>query len=658
MNRNGNVGEYKLPTLEINIQTDITFYEKNAPSLQRIDLKDNTGFNPNYQSMASEVPNSRAVYQKAQVDIGTFNSITQPLVPPVEGVKGDLYSGEVARAQHSFVESLKVFYLQYQVFTQLSEFYDQHAYVFVRFNADELRLIKSCQLQVGLFNYGVAKVLYNAGALKKRDLFQTSTYFPSLVTSPATWAPSFFTTNSSSTGGWLFTNPSRQMVWLGTSITTAQVAAFVASTAWGPAGSTFDVTQLADLSFVQTAQNLTGIAHLNDFLNWQYVIQYTPNQFTTVTNISCDGAANFNMAYATAANPAAADTTLTLTAGSAYSGYPATPFKVLVTSASAQEVMTVTKVTAPATPAGSAVLAVTRANATNLKWTAATAFSCSTAYLPAAAPSSWKCPASQYWSGDGCHCACGAYDPDCCQNPSSTVYYCSQYQVCSYAGTCVNSLVTSLTTSTVSVGCSVGINMPGDVVINGYLGSSSAFASEGAGACYSCMGDSYYGGKAMLSIDSSYYCDSAATGYIRGYENQFAGAMLPALTAASGTRALTVMVDSQPFPTKGFPYYIAVAQGTALAETLTVTAATALNASSSLQTLQVWGNGASGPKNLGSLGWIVSAGTTSATDFIIIPYPKDRVSPMPAALSSRGTDCPSSSRVFPLFSPTTCCAAL
>lgn len=28
-------------------------------------------------------------------------------------------------------------------------------------------------------------------------------------------------------------------------------------------------------------------------------------------------------------------------------------------------------------------------------------------------PSSWKCDASSYGSGDGCHCNCGAWDPDC-----------------------------------------------------------------------------------------------------------------------------------------------------------------------------------------------------------------------------------------------------
>jgi hypothetical protein len=48
-----------------------------------------------------------------------------------------------------------------------------------------------CQLQAALYNKGVFAALAEVEALDQRD-YHSPEYFPTLVTSPATWAPSFF----------------------------------------------------------------------------------------------------------------------------------------------------------------------------------------------------------------------------------------------------------------------------------------------------------------------------------------------------------------------------------------------------------------------------------------------------------------------------------
>ncbi len=51
-------------------------------------------------------------------------------------------------------------------------------------------------------------------------------------------------------------------------------------------------------------------------------------------------------------------------------------------------------------------------------------------------PAGWTCPAANYDSGDGCHCKCGAYDPDCDLAPLPAIN-CRRGCTCSASGTCV-----------------------------------------------------------------------------------------------------------------------------------------------------------------------------------------------------------------------------
>src|SRR3989338_9395856 len=62
--------------------------------------------------------------------------------------------------------------------------------------------------------------------------------------------------------------------------------------------------------------------------------------------------------------------------------------------------------------------------------------------LACRAPRTWTCSPELYGSGDGCHCNCGVFDPDC-DLPFQTIVGCSTEPgdfapfTCSYKGQCV-----------------------------------------------------------------------------------------------------------------------------------------------------------------------------------------------------------------------------
>ena len=51
-------------------------------------------------------------------------------------------------------------------------------------------------------------------------------------------------------------------------------------------------------------------------------------------------------------------------------------------------------------------------------------------------PSEWKCDNALYGTGDGCHCNCGAFDPDCSVAPLPA-FNCRKNMVCNSSGVCV-----------------------------------------------------------------------------------------------------------------------------------------------------------------------------------------------------------------------------
>lgn len=52
------------------------------------------------------------------------------------------------------------------------------------------------------------------------------------------------------------------------------------------------------------------------------------------------------------------------------------------------------------------------------------------------APAGWRCNLGQFGSGDGCHCGCGALDPDCADPAMSGAWGCAVGQGCVAPGVC------------------------------------------------------------------------------------------------------------------------------------------------------------------------------------------------------------------------------
>ena len=233
---------------------NLTFYESAAPSMQRIDMIDNTGVNPNLASTTSNIPIARGIFQSDNLDLGFFHNATQPLTTPGPAASLDIDSGTVQRAFHSFEESLMIFYEQTSVFSSSSSFYNHTAYLYVRFKAEQLAGLKPCQLQVTLFNEGVFKALVLSGVSTARA-YQTSAFFPTLTSDPATWALSNWNTGSSA-AGWSRASPQQNVMALRSYFTSDQVAAFAASSAWGPLKA--NISNFADLAFVAGKLNMTA----------------------------------------------------------------------------------------------------------------------------------------------------------------------------------------------------------------------------------------------------------------------------------------------------------------------------------------------------------------------------------------------------------------
>ena len=233
---------------------NLTFYESAAPSMQRIDMIDNIGVNPNLASTTRNIPYARGVFQSDNLDLGFSHSPTQPLTPPGPAASLDVESGTVQRALHSFEESLRIFYEQTSVFSSSSSFYNHTAYLYVRLKAEQLAALKPCQLQVALFNEGVFKALVLSGIATARA-YQSSAFFPTLTSDPATWALSNWNTGSSA-AGWSRANPQQNVMALRSYFTSDQVASFVTSTAWGPLKA--NISNFADLAFVAGKLNLTA----------------------------------------------------------------------------------------------------------------------------------------------------------------------------------------------------------------------------------------------------------------------------------------------------------------------------------------------------------------------------------------------------------------
>ena len=103
---------------------------------------DFTGYNPRYLSDDREIPITRAVYEKRTVDLNAWDPSTQVIPSPQDPIIGNIDGAVEDGITHTFSESLKIFYKKAGIFSEVSDFYNHTAYLFVRFLPSELADLK------------------------------------------------------------------------------------------------------------------------------------------------------------------------------------------------------------------------------------------------------------------------------------------------------------------------------------------------------------------------------------------------------------------------------------------------------------------------------------------------------------------------------------
>eukprot|EP01051_Picozoa_sp_SAG22_P002722 SAG22_NODE_124_length_18884_cov_34.149367_7_plen_697_part_00 len=177
----------KIPTFMLRIDTKLTQFEADAPSLQKLDLIDDTGYFPHpLTSSPGPVPGVKSVVQSLKVPLNSFDERLSR-VAPYRAVPAENIDDSYARAAaHRFTsETLKARYQALGIFEAGQPGYNHSAHLFACFRPDQLKNLKSCQLQVWLAN--AAEFLPQA-ATWARDLPGNRTV-PSLTSDPYTWRP-------------------------------------------------------------------------------------------------------------------------------------------------------------------------------------------------------------------------------------------------------------------------------------------------------------------------------------------------------------------------------------------------------------------------------------------------------------------------------------
>ena len=131
-------------------------------------------------------------------------------------------------------------------------------------------------------------------------------------------------------------------------------------------------------------------------------------------------------------------------------------------------------------------------------------------------PVEWRCFPSQFGGQDGCHCECGAYDPDCSQRNSAPIG-CGPGQQCSLAGVCTYS---PLDTELISIsGPCKRIFSPLESVLVGFFGNDDAYRGASmAQPCSACPEDPLHGGAPQLDRHLNLVCNNAAEGWVSAAE--------------------------------------------------------------------------------------------------------------------------------------------
>jgi hypothetical protein len=462
----------KLPTFQVRIDAKLTQFEQDRPSLQGLEVIDDTGyFRHPITSKDAVVPGVKSVHQHLKVPLNGFDEDLSRVSPKTPVPTDDIDSTFARAAAHRFTsETLKARYQELGIFEAGEPFYPHSSYLFARFQPEQLKNLKSCQLQVFMANAAEFNPLVP-------DWKYNLPMPTSLATSQFTWTPT----------NWL-DDPKLGKSWK---------------------HPDFNLLSLEKHIGTQPAGSTAG------FTSWVFGTAYSNNFQHTFDKMMCDDdqLTSESLAEQIAIAPDATSTTLmvlgrnpvlsgaeSLGQGYAFEGAKSSgvldrPFYLLVSGLMGKERVKVTAVTDCSAPAASCVatwegldnwggtdncagvtdladdtacLAMATASEFCVYTPASTTTTACTSLtierdstnpvdfakpppldrdvaevmgtpFPLVAPATWTCNPKRYWAGDACDCECGAFDPDCFDF-GVEVLGCAtkEKETCSLGGTCTN----------------------------------------------------------------------------------------------------------------------------------------------------------------------------------------------------------------------------
>ncbi|EFC48001.1 predicted protein [Naegleria gruberi] len=578
--KTSNVRYMDVPTLQLRLSNNITFYEneEDGPSLQRIDIFDNYGYEKTYSTRRDikdvqvPVPVTKSIFGSSTVNLNSFYPSTSPPYQAVEVERAANSSATLFGTEQNTIsvlasmidDPLKIIYLMNGVFDTSYgslDFVNHTVHLYLRF-VDDMTHIKPCQLHVGLVNSGVFKLIQDTTtegkSYIKKELQSVDEIY--MTTEDSLWDINLTKTQGEGTTSSISTNGlPYNVLYLSNEFTTNELYSFLNKKDIG--GLSRDVSKL----FV--SRNMTA----SSFMDWSFLISYVNNFLYTENTLLCDDFETTVTDISTLYDkttmsvkdlfPQEIRVIADLVDGTTETMYARVPtdsfspkssdFYLLLFGITGRAETVRVNSFQLATGVGTnrynyIKMSMKRSGNRPVNFKnvepqdtifASTVINYSAVQLPNTLPQKWisqglwNCPTSKY--GDGfCDCECGfvndtltVRDIDC-NNMLPTLFSGNNLMTkfhktsCASKGQFCSSQGTCLEANYLksSKPCYHRASVLGDSQIIGYFGSNSDYNNSGASKkCVSCLGDTFLSEKSSLSISKSkYMCQITPIGYIFG----------------------------------------------------------------------------------------------------------------------------------------------
>eukprot|EP00435_Cladocopium_sp_Y103_P040387 s929_g11.t1 len=177
-----------VPVMEVRMSSKIQFFERSREtSLHKVVITDMLGLSESSVSSNSATPPTLSAVDSIQAELGSFHESSAVLEPSLLSNKTikSFEDMQGSTASHMFDDTMMYWYLKRNIFQSLTDFFEHKVALFLRFDRDQLRQLKTCQLQVGLINQALFNLVKD-NVKEDRRLFGS---FPFFKSNPFCWKP-------------------------------------------------------------------------------------------------------------------------------------------------------------------------------------------------------------------------------------------------------------------------------------------------------------------------------------------------------------------------------------------------------------------------------------------------------------------------------------